>query len=138
MWCWHLVTERASSTIRSPCTMRPHPRLFATLTYVLSFTWTFISTRISRVPYPRDAARLKDTIAELRKAPTASPAEIRVREEAIDAAKKPPGRVQVTIDVLELGPIELEVRRSDVNNQLVSFSVIHRTVVRAGQHSDKR
>eukprot|EP00752_Nemacystus_decipiens_P006822 g6124.t1 len=57
-----------------------------------------------------ESRRLKNAIAELRKAPTASLAEMRVREEANEAAKKPPGRVQVTVDVLELGPIELEVK----------------------------
>eukprot|EP00903_Cladosiphon_okamuranus_P006879 g6699.t1 len=53
--------------------------------------------------------RLQHAIAELRKASRASLA-TRVREKANNAAKKPPGRVQVTVDVLELGPIELEVK----------------------------
>eukprot|EP00903_Cladosiphon_okamuranus_P006877 g6698.t1 len=57
-----------------------------------------------------EGRRLKDAIAELCKASTTSPAIVRVREEASDATKKPPGRVQVTVDVLELGPIELEVK----------------------------
>lgn len=54
---------------------------------------------------PVPASRLKDAIAELRKALAASPALPPVREED----NKRPGRVQITVDVLELGPIELEV-----------------------------
>ncbi len=54
---------------------------------------------------PTPANRLKDAIAELRKALAAYPALPLARKEN----NKPPGRIQITVDVLELGPIELEV-----------------------------
>lgn len=38
-----------------------------------------------------------------------SPTTVVVRPRAAEEEKKPPGRVLVSIDVLELGPIELEV-----------------------------
>lgn len=57
--------------------------------------------------------RLKDRIAELNKALSDSESSgvVRVRTEEEEAAKKRPGRVQITVDVLELGPMEFEVCR---------------------------
>lgn len=50
--------------------------------------------------------RLKGAIADLRRGPTA----VVVQPKAGQEEKEPPGRILVSIDVLELGPIELEVR----------------------------
>lgn len=50
--------------------------------------------------------RLKGAIAELRSAPSIAI----IRPQPAEAQNKPPGRILVSIDVHELGPIELEVR----------------------------
>ncbi|CAM9545236.1 unnamed protein product, partial [Hapterophycus canaliculatus] len=55
-------------------------------------------------------SRLKNAIAELRKALVADPARTPVRQEAGISAKRKPGRVLITIDVQELSPIELQVK----------------------------
>ncbi|CAM9649156.1 unnamed protein product [Pylaiella littoralis] len=54
--------------------------------------------------------RVIDAIAELRRAQAAPARTASARETVWDAAKKPPGRVSVTVDVQELGPIDLEVK----------------------------
>ncbi|CAN0444916.1 unnamed protein product [Pylaiella littoralis] len=54
--------------------------------------------------------RVIDAIAELRRAQAVPARTASARERVRDAAQKPPGRVSVTVDVQELGPIDLEVK----------------------------
>ena len=85
-----------------------------------------IALKYHRPLLPMPANRLKDAVEKLRKASRASLAAApRVDEQG----KKPPGRIQVTVDVLELGPIELEVRDSP---QLLMCAGSGRTRPRVG------